>query len=350
MNGRRTRAGRAPLDTEPWAATTGIREAFEAWLTYLSNSGRGERYAEQIKLFLGLGNKRTAYQPLCHFLLAKNVTKVGQLNADVLDGWLAHIRPHHSDYGYMTSVKLMKRWLNFLMENGDLAVLPIRLRTPKEPETEIAVFTDDEIDRIHRVVNRENVRDYALFMLLVDTGMRCEEVCSLTLDSLRLDRSEIAVVGKGKKFRVLTLTESLGPLKKYLAVRPKVATDALFLSFYSTPVFAGGKFNKPRTQTGKLPWSEGPLTTGGLRQAVVKWGKLAKVTEARCSPHTFRHYFAISYLRAGGDVFSLQRILGHAKIEMTMRYAKMVDIDIKQRQQKYSPALRLTAARYKKAV
>jgi integrase/recombinase XerD len=342
---------------EPWSRTARLEDAMKSWLTYMKNSGRSDGYAGpkgQLNMFLGIRTgDNTTWQPLTSFLLARKLEKVGQMSEKSIGDWLQHLRDQKlSQYTYSKAVELLKRYLRWLVDEGELSEMPIKLRTPPSPEAEIAVFTDKEIDALHKVVRSENVRDYAIFMVLVDTGVRANELCSLTLDNVRLERGEIVVdadIAKNKKGRTLTLTTSLSPLKKYLQARPKVKNDAVFLSFYSTPVYAGSSARKPRAQTGNLPFSDSGITTGGLRQLVRKWGVLGNITDARCSPHTFRHYYAISYLRGGGDVFSLQRLLGHKKLEMTMRYAKLVDVDVRDRQRQFSPALRFSQNRFKRA-
>jgi integrase/recombinase XerD len=60
------------------------------------------------------------------------------------------------------------------------------------------------------------------------------------------------------------------------------------------------------------------------------------VIGVRCSFHTARHSFAVAYLRNGGDVFRLQRILGHSKLEMTRRYVNLKTEDLQAVHQRLS--------------
>jgi hypothetical protein len=86
-------------------------------------------------------------------------------------------------------------------------------------------------------------------------------------------------------------------LVRYLATRAGVAAG--------DPLFCGR-------------WRPG-LSARGIQLAIARLGRRAAVG-TRCSPHTFRHTFARGYLVNGGDVFSLQQILGHATLDMVRRY------------------------------
>ena len=74
-------------------------------------------------------------------------------------------------------------------------------------------------------------------------------------------------------------------------------------------------------------------------------GRKAKISGLRSSPHTLRHTVAVTFLRNGGDVFSLQRIPGHSSLEMIRHYCQLDGIDLKQARKTASqvdnPGLRL---------
>jgi site-specific recombinase XerD len=71
------------------------------------------------------------------------------------------------------------------------------------------------------------------------------------------------------------------------------------------------------------------------------YAKEAGITEKGCSPKVLRSTFAVHYLRNGGDVFTLQRILGHSSLTMTRRCAELADSDVETGMKAHSPAERL---------
>lgn len=165
-------------------------------------------------------------------------------------------------------------------------------------------------------------RDRALIITLLDTGLRASELCALTIGDLnpktgRLDVKHGAQGGaKGGKGRVVYLGKAARrTLWRYLAGREDGEEAA-------APLFMG------RMQR--------PMNKGVLRQLIARLGEKAKVNH--CHPHRFRHTFAVTYLRSGGDVFTLQQILGHSTLEMVQHYARLAQVDIERVHQRASPA------------
>jgi integrase/recombinase XerD len=165
-------------------------------------------------------------------------------------------------------------------------------------------------------------RDSAIILTLLDTGLRASELCSLTVGDVDLKTGRVEVkhgVGGGAKFKkgrtVFLGKAARRVVWRYLAEREDDEDP-------ETPLFLG-KFDRP-------------MNKDVLRQLIASLGKKAGVK--KCHPHRFRHTFAITYLRAGGDLFTLQAQLGHSSLDMVKRYARVAEIDVQRAHRRASPA------------
>lgn len=165
-------------------------------------------------------------------------------------------------------------------------------------------------------------RDKAIILTLLDTGLRAAEFCSLIINNLDMGTGKITVQpghdggAKGGKGRFVVLGRvGRRAVWRYLAEREKCADPMapLFQARYSSP-----------------------LSPNGLRQLISRLGKRAGISP--CYPHRFRHTFGITYLRSGGDVFTLQSLLGHSSLDMVQHYARIADIDIEKAHKLANPA------------
>jgi integrase/recombinase XerD len=146
-------------------------------------------------------------------------------------------------------------------------------------------------------------RDFAILLLLMDTGIRASELCGLRLGDIQ--DGYINVFGKGSKEREV----GLGPnaaraLWKYVnqyrkELSPKQSEEHVFIG-------QGGI----------------PLERNGLYQALRRIGARAGIEGVRLSPHTFRHTFARAWLENGGEIFKLSRVLGHSEMQTTQVYLR----------------------------
>jgi site-specific recombinase XerD len=139
-------------------------------------------------------------------------------------------------------------------------------------------------------------RDRAIIELLYGSGIRRAELADLNLDDVDFGQRVAQVTGKGNKRRMVPLTEaSVMAMQSYLHVRPASTDRAFFLS----------------NRNARL----------GLRQVwkIVK-DYAAQSGVDRATTHAMRHSFATHFIEGGGDVSSLQRLLGHANIATTQIY------------------------------
>jgi len=212
-----------------------------------------------------------------------------------------------------------------------------RLRVPEEPPVE--PFKKEEIELLIKacdycveavteqrrkfVMQRfTSKRDKAIVLTLLDTGLRASELCALRVEDVDMKSGKVRVrageagKAKGGKGRIVFMGKSARRfLWRYLADRED-GNDP------DAPLFTG-KLNRP-------------FNRDALRQLINSLG--AKVGIKKCHPHRFRHTFAITYLRSGGDIFTLKALLGHGSLDMVEHYARIAEVDIEQAHRKASPA------------
>ncbi|HEX7951286.1 MAG TPA: tyrosine-type recombinase/integrase [Candidatus Limnocylindrales bacterium] len=257
-------------------------------------------------------------------ILVRLVRSIGQDRAvDGLDpaelrAWLVELRTTLAPVsvaGYVRTLRVLGNWL---AAEGLAEAAALRgLRRPRVPHKVIEPVADDVLRRLLSICS---VRDRAIVLLMIDTGLRVSEVASIRLGDLRADGT-LKVQGKGSRERMVPVgSTARQAIVRYLGQRgPGRPDDALFLG------------------------RRGEISARGLQQMVRRLKGQVGVT-GRLSPHSLRHTFARSYLVNGGDVFSLQRILGHTTLDMVKRYVALADVDLVTRHAVASPADRLVGA------
>lgn len=152
-----------------------------------------------------------------------------------------------------------------------------------------------DADAINSVLNKPGDSRERMFLLLLwRTGIRVTEAIGITL-------ADIDFVNK-------TITIKWQKNRKYL--RRVVPIQASLRDLLS--VFCAGLNLVDRLF---------PFTRQRAWQIVVKWFGRG------VHPHTFRHSFAVNWLRQGGDLVVLHRVLGHNRLQATMEYLKIVPVD-----------------------
>ncbi len=217
--------------------------------------------------------------------------------------------------GYFRALRTFFNWLEreeLIIEN------PFKnLKPPKIDKKVIQALSPTEIDRLFKVCSRKSmldVRNKAILSVFLDTGLRISELANLTLDDVNMDNASLFIRhGKGGKQRVVRIgVKAQKALWKYITLYRRGISNRLFLNR-----------------------SGGAMSLFGMKILIKRLGDKAKV---KVHPHQLRHTFAISFLRAGGDVFSLQYLLGHSTLSMTQRYLQSLNAnDAANAHKKFSP-------------
>ena len=169
-----------------------------------------------------------------------------------------------------------------------------------------------------------------MITLMLDTGIRSNELITLKTRDVHLEEGYMKVMGKGQKERVLPFgSASQKGLLKYL------------YHFRAEPVHQGiGNFF--------LTLDGYPMTYNALRLIMNRLAKRSGVE--RLHAHLLRHTFAVNYLVNGGDVFSLQQILGHTTLDMVRRYINLASTHVMAQHKKFSPVDRMNLRQINRAV
>jgi len=181
-------------------------------------------------------------------------------------------------------------------------------------------LTESEVKAILRVPDRRTLkgkRDYALLLLMLSSGLRKAEVCSLSIENLTTYRNQVVidVIGKGKRHRRVALnSEVVEVILDYQKSLKKEVTDTDTVE--ARPLFF--------TLGERGTYEPAPLTHKAIDCLMRRVKKAALITK-RITPHTTRHTFATSLLDKGVDLRTVQELLGHSHIRTTEKYLHTSD-------------------------
>jgi len=235
-----------------------------------------------------------------------------------------------SHHRYWKAMRSFFKWAEKDLGTGrpDLAI-----KMPDWESKEIIPFTEDEIKALLKGCDYAQVpagkrkayqfkrptalRDKAIILTLLDTGIRVGELTRLRICDANLENGE-AYVRPFHVKKTHSRTTYLGKvarkaLWRYLVERGSVRPDDLLF----------------------VTSEDKPLT----RQRVLSLLSRLGISMGVCGvhPHKFRHTFSIQYLRNGGDIMTLKRLLGHKRLEMVNHYLNIASADVQNAHQKASP-------------
>ncbi len=203
-------------------------------------------------------------------------------------------------------LQTIRLFFDYLMnEEGRSMANPVTRISLRLPKPLPRHLKDDQVRRLFDGIT--DLRDRAMFMLMLRCGLRVQEVAELTVDAVEYGRRQIFVFhGKGAKDRVVYMSEDArSALSAYLAKRPSKA-KGLFL-------------------VQKGPMRGKPLSVRGIQKRIEYY---ARESGLNVSCHRLRHTMATQLLNADADLATIQDLLGHGQITTTQRYCRVANLKV----------------------
>jgi site-specific recombinase XerD len=218
---------------------------------------------------------------------------------------------------HLQTIRLFFDYL--INEEGRSILNPVTRISVRLPKPLPRHLKDDQVRRLFDGIT--DLRDRAMFMLMLRCGLRVQEVAELTVDAVEYGRKQIFVFhGKGTKDRVVYMSEDArSALLAYLAKRSSKA-KALFL-------------------VQKGPMRGKPISVRGIQKRIEYY---ARKRELNVSCHRLRHTMATQLLNADAGLATIQDLLGHGQITTTQRYCRVANLKV---QRDYYKAMQIVLQR-----
>ncbi len=204
---------------------------------------------------------------------------------------------------HLQTIRLFFDYL--INEEGRSMINPVTRISLRLPKPLPRHLKDDQVKSLFAVIT--DLRDRAMFMLMLRCGLRVQEVAELTIDAVEYQRRQIFVFhGKGAKDRVVYMSEDArSALLAYLAKRSSKARELFLVQ--------------------KGPMRGKPLSVRGIQKRIEYYARESKLN---VSCHWLRHTMATQLLNADADLATIQDLLGHGQITTTQRYCRVANLKV----------------------
>ncbi len=268
-----------------------LEDAVEAFLRALEGKNRSpatlKAYTIDLDQFIGWVHENN--------FTAATVEQVEKVD---ITEYLAHLgRGGITGVSRARKLAAIREYFRYLEEHGLLVKSPATgVETPKREKNGRTYLTPEEYTRLLSLAGGRP-RDYAIFQVFLQTGVRVSELVDLRLADVDVDARSLQGRGKGMVARSIELEKKgIQAIRSWLAVRPETLDDHLLLNYQGQPI-----------------------SERGVQKLVAKYRVLAGITK-KASCHSLRHTFATYKAERGVSPFQLQDWLGHANLNTTQIY------------------------------
>jgi len=224
---------------------------------------------------------------------------------------------------YNNRLIYLRTFFNWCVEQGVISDNPLAGFKKRKDEGRVVQIDESVLTELLQLPDQSTyvgLRDFALLLLFLDTGIRPKEAFSLMESDYNRQACEIAIEANKAKTRVSRtlhiMPQTASAIDELISVRPE--------QWKNSPLFCTNEGNPMNRHT---------------------WGDRIEFycnrLGIRFHPYALRHAFSIMFLRAKGNAFALQSMLGHRNLEMTKRYVRLTNNDLKEQHKLASPVNRI---------
>ena len=241
-----------------------------------------------------------------YLFIQYNINSIEAIDFQIIRSWVVDLLENQkTPRSVNRKISSLKTFYKFLIRNGKVIKNPmIKIISPKTSKKLPVYVEQEKMLMLFEKTNFEDsfngIRDKTILELFYATGMRLTELCNIKIQDLDIYNSQIKVLGKRNKERIIPLTNNLkSVLIKYIDMRSQITenqNDFLFV-----------------TEKGKKIYQK-------LAYRIVNYYLSMVTTISKKSPHVLRHTFATHMLNNGAELNAIKEILGHANLSATQVY------------------------------
>jgi len=257
------------------------------------------------------------------FSLSHGISKVQDITPDTLREYLLFLQDSgHNDGGrhaHFRAIRTFLYWFENEHEPLDWRNPIAKVKAPKVIQKQLDPVPIEDIKELVGICKNTgftDIRDRAIILFLLDTGVRASELLSLNIEGVDLSTGHCEIrKGKGGKFRKVIIGETTVFSTSIYLEHRQDQNPALFVTH-------------PRNGSHRMEYD-------GLRSMIKRRSSQAGIDPP--SLHSFRRAFALSMIRNGVDLYTLQKLMGHASIDTLKHYLKYTTEDIQRAHKKFGP-------------
>lgn len=252
------------------------------------------------------------------FLNQHEIECIKEINLPVINSYILYLRDfgNVNDTTINTSIRAVRAIVYYFQELGYCQ--PFKVNLIKANKEIKETYTEHELMLLLEKPNTARFteyRDWVMVNFLLATGVRVGEIVGIRIKDVDFDDAIVKIKrGKSRRERHIPLSKTLIKiLNEYIQIRQYSETnDYLFCNCY------GQK-----------------MIENSCKCAISKYNRRRGVNKT--SIHLFRHTFAKMFILNGGDIFRLQKILGHKSIDIVREYVNMFTNDLKENFDDFNP-------------